>query len=104
MKVFFGMRYPKFYTYEEWMRFKQFNPKEINGKTYYIDVQEMMCKKYDIIITDWQPKHVRTLNKINNATTKILNGIDKGIKMTNTFVKALDTPPPKKKAKRRRKN
>lgn len=101
MKLFYGMRYPKSYTYSEWMRFKQFIPKEINGKKYYIDVQEMMCKKYDITIVDWQPKHIRTINKINKATTKILDGLDKGIKMTNTFVKALDSPPKKKRRKRK---
>lgn len=79
------MRYKKYYTQKEWSKFKTFHKKEINGKTYYIDVQEVMCKKYDIILTDYltrNEKIVQVLKKFNKKN------FDKGMLTFNQSVQA----------------
>jgi len=41
---------------------RKLDKKEMNGKTYYRDTQEILCKKYDVILTDYlTPKERRRL-------------------------------------------
>ena len=61
------MRTRKFYTVKQWSKFK------CND---YFDMQEMLCQKYDVILSDYQTKKQKTfslLQKIN------LKNFDKGV-------------------------
>ena len=61
------MRTRKYFTVEEWQKFKQND---------YFDMQEMLCQKYDVILTDYKTKREKifsVLKKIN------LKNFDKGI-------------------------
>ena len=61
------MRIRKYFTVKEWQKFKQND---------YFDMQEMLCQRYDVILSDYQTKKQKTfslLQKIN------LNNFDKGI-------------------------
>ena len=61
------MRTRKYFTVEEWHKFKTND---------YFDMQEMLCQKYDVILTDYKTKREKifsVLKKIN------LKNFDKGI-------------------------
>ena len=61
------MRIRKYFTVEEWQKFKTND---------YFDMQEMLCQKYDVILSDYQTKKQKTfslLQKIN------LKNFEKGI-------------------------
>ncbi|GEM_PF-806153 len=79
------MRYKKLFTVKEWSKFKKIKVKEIEGIKYYYDIQELMCKKYDIILTDYKTKSEQIiifLKKIN------MKNINKGIDTFNKAVQA----------------
>ncbi len=79
------MRYKKLFTVKEWSKFKKIKVKEIEGIRHYYDMQELMCKKYDIILTDYKTKSERIiifLKKIN------MKNINKGIDAFNKAVQA----------------
>ncbi|KEQ56552.1 hypothetical protein SCCGRSA3_02041 [Marine Group I thaumarchaeote SCGC RSA3] len=72
----------KYYTVKEWNRFQNNN---------YFDMQEMLCKKYEIILTDYKTKKEKicsTISKIN------LENFDKGIvqlnKIMQSFTKSIE--------------
>ena len=76
------MKVKKFYTLKEWSKFK--------GNEYF-DMQEMLCQKYDVILTDYQTKREKifsVLKKIN------LKNLDKGItgfsKLVQSFSGSMD--------------
>ena len=76
------MKVKKFYTVKEWSKFK--------GNDYF-DMQEMLCQKYDVILTDYQTKREKifsVLKKIN------LKNLDKGItgfsKLVQSFSGSMD--------------
>ena len=55
----------KYYTVKEWKKFKNNN---------YFDMQEMLCKQYEIILTNYKTKR----EKIFSLLSKInLKNIDK---------------------------
>jgi len=61
------MRTRKYFTVREWDRFKS------KGS---FDMQEMLCQKYDVILTDYQTKR----EKVFSALKKInLRNFDKGM-------------------------
>jgi hypothetical protein len=61
------MRTRKYFTIKEWNRFKSND---------YFDIQEMLCQKYDVILTDYQTKR----EKVFSALKKInLKNFDKGV-------------------------
>ncbi len=79
------MRYKKLFTVKEWSKFKKTKVKEIDGIKYYYDMQELMCKKYDIVLTDYKTKREQIiifLKKIN------MKNINKGIDAFNKAVQA----------------
>ena len=41
------MKHKKYYTTKEWSKFKKNN---------YFDMQELLCEKYDVILTDYKTK------------------------------------------------
>ena len=76
------MRIRKYFTVEEWQKFKQND---------YFDMQEMLCQRYDVILTDYQTKREKlfsVLKKIN------LKNLDKGIagfsKLVQSFGGSMD--------------
>ena len=61
------MKEKKFYTVKQWKRFQ---------KNDYFDIQDMLCQKYDVILTDYKTKREKVfsiLKKIN------LKNFDKGV-------------------------
>jgi len=79
------MRHKKRFTVKEWKRFKKTQVKIVNGIVIPLDVQELMCKKYDIILTDYKTKREQLiifLKKIN------MKNINKGIETFNNAVQA----------------
>ena len=76
------MRIRKYFTVEEWQKFKTND---------YFDMQELLCQKYDVVLSDYQTKKQKTfslLQKIN------LKNFDKGItefsKLVQSFGNSMD--------------
>ena len=68
------MKVKKFYTVKEWNKFKSND---------YFDMQELLCQKYDVILSDYQTKKQKTfslLQKIN------LKNFEKGITVFSKLV------------------
>jgi len=79
------MKNKKSYTTKQWRKFKKNQVKMVNGIKHHLDMQELMCKKYDIILTDYKTKRERIiifLKKIN------MKNINKGIDTFNKAVQA----------------
>ena len=53
------MKVKKFYTVKEWRKFKSND---------YFDMQDMLCQKYDIILTDYKTKR----EKLFSALKKLI--------------------------------
>lgn len=75
------MKEKKFYTVKEWNKFK--------SNDY--ELQEILCQKYDVILTDYKTKRQKvfsTLKKIN------LKNLDKGVsefsKLVQSFGNSMD--------------
>jgi len=78
------MRYKKFYTVKEWKKFKKIKVKEIGDVEYFFDIQEIMCKKFDIILIDYTTKKEKIfsfLKKINFENINIvIDTLNKDVK------------------------
>ena len=61
------MRIRKYFTVEEWQKFKQND---------YFDMQEMLCQRYDVILSDYQTKKQKTFSLLQKINFK---NFDKGI-------------------------
>ena len=81
------MIYKKFYTVKEWKRFDKVVERE-NGID--ITMQEVLLKKYEIILTDYQTKKEKifavmdkfNFENLNKGITKFNKGVDQIVKMT----------------------
>ena len=76
------MRTRKYFTVREWDRFKNND---------YFDMQDMLCQKYDVILTDYKTKR----EKLFSALKKIyLRNFDKGVsefsKLVQSFGGSMD--------------
>ena len=76
------MKVKKFYTVKEWNKFKSND---------YFDMQELLCQKYDVILTDYKTKR----EKLFSALKKInLRNFDKGVsefsKLVQSFGGSMD--------------
>ena len=76
------MRARKYFTVKEWQRFNTNN---------YSDMQELLCQKYDVILSDYRTKKQKIfslLQKIN------LKSFDKGVaefsKLVQSFGNSMD--------------
>ena len=70
------MKAKKLYTVKEWSKFK---------RNDYFDMQDMLCQRYDVILTDYQTKREKIfsfLKKIN------LKNLDKGITELSNLVQS----------------
>ena len=76
------MRTRKYFTVGEWNRFKNND---------YFDMQEILCQKYDVILTDYKTKREKifsTLKKINLRNFD--NGIAEFSKLVQSFGSSMD--------------
>ena len=76
------MRNRKYFTVKEWNCFKNND---------YFDMQDMLCQKYDVILTDYKTKR----EKVFSALKKInLRNFDKGVsefsKLVQSFGGSMD--------------
>lgn len=68
-----------FFTAKEWNRFAW-------------TMQEVICKKYDVILTDHQTRKEKTISLLNKINMKNFNkGIDTFNKSMNKFSKTIDS-------------
>ena len=85
------MKNKKHYTVKEWKKFKKIKVKEIDGIKYYYDMQELMCKKYDIILTDYKTKSEQIIIFLKKINMKNINkGIDTFNKAVQSFGGSMD--------------
>lgn len=61
----------KYFTTKQWQRFKSND---------YFDMQEMLCKKYDVILTDYKTKRQKIISLLSHISLK---NLDKGIAQFN---------------------
>ena len=70
------MRTKKYFTAREWNRFKNND---------YFDMQDMLCQKYDVILTDYKTR----IEKMFFALKKInLKNFDKGVTQFSKLVQS----------------
>ncbi len=66
------LRYPKVFDHKVWLSFRTMESvKEVGGTKYYLDVQEMLCKRYKVTLTNYIPKRRRQLIKIQKQVDKV---------------------------------
>ena len=64
----------KYFTTKQWQRFKSND---------YFDMQEMLCEKYDIILTDYKTKREQITSILKQINLK---NMDKGISTFNKII------------------
>ena len=74
------MRYKKYYTVKEWDNFRKNN---------YFDMQELLCEKYDVILTDYKTKKEKILSILSHINFK---NLDKGISQFNKLFESFGDP------------
>jgi hypothetical protein len=68
-----------FFTAKEWNRFAW-------------NMQEVLCKKYEVILTDYQTRKEKTISLLNKINMKNFNkGMDAFNKLLNKFSKTVDS-------------
>ena len=76
------MRIRKYFTVKEWQKFKTND---------YFDMQELLCQKYDVILSDYQTKKQKTFSLLQKI---YLKNFDKGItefsKLVQSFGNSMD--------------
>ena len=76
------MRIRKFYTVKQWQRFKTND---------YFDMQELLCQKYDVILSDYQTKKKKTFSLLQKINLKNFdNGIAEFSKLVKSFGNSMD--------------
>jgi hypothetical protein len=71
------MKNKKYYTVKEWKKFKKNN---------YFDMQELLCEKYDVILTDYKTKRQRIISILSHINLKNLDhGITQFNKLFQSF-------------------
>ena len=76
------MRIRKYFTVKEWQKFKTND---------YFDMQEMLCQKYDIILSDYQTKKKKTFSLLQKINLKNFNkGITEFSKLVQSFGNSMD--------------
>ena len=76
------MRIRKYFTVKEWQKFKTND---------YFDMQELLCQKYDVILTDYQTKKQKTFSLLQKINLKNFNkGITEFSKLVQSFGNSMD--------------
>ena len=58
------MKQKKFYTVKQWQRFKSND---------YFDMQEMLCQRYDVILTDYKTRKEKIISVLKKFNQKNFN-------------------------------
>ena len=69
------MKQKKFYTVKQWQRFK---------RNDYFDMQEMLCQRYDVILTDYKTRKEKIISVLKKFNQK---NFDKSMTQFNNFMK-----------------
>jgi hypothetical protein len=73
------LRYPKTFTHEAWMNLRKLDSTVmVQGKEYYRDTQEILCKKYNVTITGYltpRERKILFMKKIWWGFNRILDKI-----------------------------
>ena len=76
------MKVKKFYTVKEWSKFKSND---------YFDMQDMLCQKYDIILTDYKTKREKIFSFLKKINLKNLDIAITGFsKLVQSFGGSMD--------------
>ena len=76
------MRTKKFYTVKQWQRFKTND---------YFDMQELLCQKYDVVLTDYRTKKKKTFSLLQKINLKNFDkGITEFVKLLQSFGNSMD--------------
>ena len=76
------MKVKKFYTVKEWSKFKSND---------YFDMQDMLCQKYDIILTDYKTKSEKIFSFLKKINLKNLDIAITGFsKLVQSFGGSMD--------------
>lgn len=79
------MRKPvKYMTWKEYKKFKQFKKEQVDGITFYMDIQMLLIQKYEIRLTDYLPKWQRRYAILKKYVN--MENVNKGITMFNKSV------------------
>ena len=76
------MRIRKYFTVKEWQKFKTND---------YFDMQEMLCQKYDVILSDYQTKKQKTFSLLKKINLKNFEkGVTEFSKLVQSFGNSMD--------------
>ena len=76
------MRIKKYFTVKEWQKFKTND---------YFDMQEMLCQRYDVVLSDYQTKKQKTFSLLQKINLKNFNkGITEFSKLVQSFGNSMD--------------
>ena len=76
------MRIRKYFTVNEWQKFKTND---------YFDMQELLCQKYDVILSDYQTKKQKTFSLLPKINLKNFEkGITEFSKLLQSFGNSMD--------------
>ena len=76
------MRIRKYFTVKEWQKFKTND---------YFDMQEMLCQRYDVVLSDYQTKKQKTFSLLQKINLKNFNkGITGFSKLVQSFGNSMD--------------
>jgi hypothetical protein len=82
------VRPKRYWTVQQWKKVRKTHEKRIGDNTYYLDMQEMLCKKFDIILVNY-----RTKREIAMGIIKAVNfrNFDRGMKIFDDAMKEFDS-------------
>ena len=76
------MRIRKYFTAKEWQRFKTSD---------CLDMQELLCQKYDVILTDYQTKKQKIFSLLQKINLKSIDtGVAEFSKLVQSFGNSMD--------------
>ena len=76
------MRIRKYFTVKEWQKFKTND---------YFDMQEMLCQRYDVVLSDYQTKKQKTFSLFQKINLKNFEkGITEFSKLVQSFGNSMD--------------
>ena len=76
------MRIRKYFTVKQWQKFKTND---------YLDMQELLCQKYDVVLSDYQTKKQKTSSLLQKINLKNFNkGITGFSKLVQSFGNSMD--------------
>jgi len=94
------MRSKKLYTVKQWARFKKTLVKENQSIKHNVDIQELMCKNFDIILIDYMTSRERKIQMIKTFFEKVkstLQGIKSALDKLHESNQKRKTPQKRKK-------